>query len=191
MEQKIKNIKEKILNYVNSNEVSIKPKWHFIFKLIFKIIAILIVFLAIVYFISFSNLVIYEKESLGLLNMRNFGHFVFTLPWLILFLSLVLLIVLEFLIRKFSFVYKKPLIYSLFGLIFIVLVIGFALNRIDNQFRFARFGERPEMPILGPMHQHFRGTFGQRYFDRKPPRNFEKNFMMPMMPRQEIPGFLK
>lgn len=190
MEQKIKNIKEKILNYVNSNEVSIKPKWYFVFKLIFKIIVILIVFLVVIYFFSFFNLIVYEKSLMGLTNMRNLG-FVFTLPWLILLLLLILLIVLEFLIRKFSFVYKKPLIYSLFGLVFLVLIIGFALNRIDNQFNFARFGERPEMPILGPMHKYFRGTFGQRYFDKKPPKNFEKDFIMPMIPKPRPFDFLK
>jgi len=188
MEQKIKNIKEKILNYIELNKVSIKPKWYFISKLVLKIIIILIIFFIAIYFISFFNLIIYEKGSMGLFNMRNLSNFVFTLPWLILLLSLFLLVVLEFLIRKFSFIYKKPLIYSLFGLVFFILIIGFILNRIDNRFSFARFGEKPEVPILGPMHKYYRGTFGERFFDKESLRNSKKDFMMP---KQRSYDFLK
>ena len=181
MEQKIQNIKEKILGYVKEGKVAMKPKWYFILRSILRIVVILIIFLIIIYFVSFFSLVLSERETLRALDLRPKGirEFLFAIPWLIVFLSLIMLAVLEFLVNKFSFVYKRPLVYSLFAIICFVLLTGFALSKIDRQYMFARFGEKPEVPIFGPMHKFYRGELDKRPFNKDFEKNLKKGFMMP------------
>ena len=92
--------------------------------------------------------------------------FMLAVPWLLIFMSISLLLVLEVLTNKFEFVYKRPLAYSLFALVVLVLGVGFVVHKIDREFRFARFGEKPDMPLLGPIHKYYRGEFEQRPYVR-------------------------
>lgn len=168
MEEKINNIKEKILNFIHKDEVKMKPRGYFIFKSILQIVSVFLVFIATLYLASFISLILKEKEVFKTFGIRpnELSHFIYAVPWMIVFLSLVLLVVLEILTRKFAFVYKKPVAYSLFAIIILVLSIGFLLNKIDREFRFARFGEG-KAPILGPMHKYYRGEFEERPFVKK------------------------
>jgi glucan phosphoethanolaminetransferase (alkaline phosphatase superfamily) len=189
MEQKIKNVREKILNYINSEEIHMHSKWYFIFKYILNIFLIFIAFLSLLYFISFILLIIYERRIFDVLNVSKSGFhsFMTSVPWFLIFLVFVVIIILEILIRKYSFVYKRPFIYTFFGIILVVLLIGFLIHKIDAQFRFARFGEKPDFPIIGPMHKFFRGDLEKRPFNNRefPIKNekdlrFDRSMHMPL-----------
>lgn len=192
MEEKLQNIKDKILSYINHGEVKMKPKSYFVLRSILQGLSILIVFIAILYLASFVSLIMKEKDVLSF-KPHELRSFLLGIPWMIVFLSLILLIVLEVLTRKFAFVYKKPIAYSLFATIVLVLVIGLILNKIDREFRFARFGEDPRAPILGPMHKYYRGEFDNRPFVKKFYKNKQRfeniDFRdLPLSPREFIPN---
>lgn len=169
MEQKIKNIKQAIIDCVDTGTVSMKPKWFFVLKSILRISAIFVVFLTTIYFISFIGLIVQEKALFDLFHLgpKGMKEFLFAIPWLIVLFSLFLLFLLEVLASKFSFVYGKPIFYSLLLLIVCVLLIGFVLYKIDKQFHFARFGEKPNAPVFGPMHKYYRGDYEKRPFYRE------------------------
>lgn len=179
MEQKIKNIKQKIIDCVDTGTVSMKPKWFFVLKSILRISAIFLVFLTIIYFISFIGLIIQEKALFDLFDLgpRGMKEFLFAIPWFIVLISLFLLFLLEVLASKFSFVYEKPIFYSLLLLMFCVLLICFVLYKIDKQFSFARFGERPNAPVFGPMHKYYRGEFEKRPFYKELKRQNKRDLM--------------
>ncbi len=179
MEQKIKNIKQAIIDCVDTGTVSMKPKWVFVLKSVLRLTAIFVVFLTIIYFISFIGLIVQEKALFDLFDLgpRGMKEFLFAIPWLIVLFSLFLLFLLEVLASKFSFVYGKPVFYSLLLLIFCVLLIGFVLYKIDKQFHFARFGEKPNAPVFGPMHKYYRGEFEKRPFYKELRRQNKKDFI--------------
>ncbi len=187
MNEKIKSIKEKVIEKINSGQIYMKPKWFFVVRFVFRIISAFIVFFAILYILSFVVLVFKEKGPIDVLGMGTKGVHIFisTMPWLLMFAFLVLLIVLEFLVRKFAFVYKKPLLYSIFALVFVVLLASFALVKIDRDFKFARFGERPEVPFFGPINKHYRGEYDNRPMNKRIYKN--KEFMEDKMFRREMP----
>jgi hypothetical protein len=191
MSEKIKDIKNKILEKINSSQIYMKPKWFFIVRFIFRLVFAFIVFFAVLYIVSFTALLFKEKGPVDLFGFGPQGMhlFISTIPWLLMFAFLVLVVLLEILVRKFSFIYKKPLLYSLFLLIFTVLLASFTLMKIDRDFRFARFGERPEVPFFGPMHKYYRGDFDKRPMNRKMYKDdgFMRNRdFAPMFPPDEI-----
>jgi len=168
MEQKLKDIKVDIVNYIKTNKVTMKPRWHFILFALLRVIAVVVVFVSILYLASFITLVMREHELFRALGLRpqSVHGFMLSVPWFLVVLSLILLVLLEVLTRKFQFVYRRPIVYSIFALLVLVLVVGAIVREVDKEFRFARFGEKPNAPILGPVHRYYRGEFGERPFVR-------------------------
>lgn len=180
MSEEIKKIEDKIKSLIEEGRVKMKPKWFFILKSILNISFIMIVFLVVLYFSSFLSFVMRERLALGFHpHMVGWVKFLFGVPWLIVLLALIALLVLEILVRKYSFVYRRPLAYTVFFSIFIMIIITMILPKIDKRERLPRLGEDPRIPVFGPMHKFYRNDFNEREFkkfkiERLPPR-FEIN----------------
>lgn len=164
MEQKLKNIKDRIVCSIEERKLAMKPRWHFVCYALLRVLVAMIVFASVVYLASFISLVMREHQLFEMFGLRPRGiwNFMMGLPWLLVMLSLALLIVLEVMARKFAFVYKRPAAYSLFILVLLVLGAGFVVHQVDSEFRFARVGECPNVMILGPIHKYYRGDIDDR-----------------------------
>ncbi len=157
------SIEEFVTDSIKSGKIIMKPKWHFVLKTILRVLSIIILFFVIVYLLNFIGLVTHEKDFNILdLSPRGMRAFMVAIPWVIVLLSMFLLMTFYILVKQYSFVYRKPLVYSFFGLIFFVLFTGIIIHIFDMNFRFARFGEGPRTPILGPMHKYYRGEMMER-----------------------------
>lgn len=157
-------IETSVVEAIKAGKVAMKPKWHFMLKTAFTVLVSLILFLVLIYLISFIGLIIHEKHLFDIFNLgpRGLYDFMFSLPWIVVFLSIIFVIVFYILIKKYAFVYEKPFIYSFFGLIFLTIFIGCIIHIFDDNFRFARFGENTHVIILGPMHRYYRGNLEDR-----------------------------
>ncbi len=164
MTEQIKKIEDKITALIEEGKIKMKPRWYFVLKSILKILFIVVSFLIVLYFASFMVLVSREKLAFAG-NPGSFlawSKFIFSLPWLIFMFALGMLVVLEILVRKYSFVYKKPIAYTLFIFIFLVVLFSFVMSKIDRQSRIPRWGEDPRVPVFGPMHRYYRGDVKAR-----------------------------
>ncbi len=183
MKDNHKTIEELVNDSIKSGKIIMKPKWHFVLKTILRVLSVAILFFVIIYLLNFIGLVTHEKDFNILdLSPRGMRAFMMAVPWVIVLLSMFLLSVFYILVKKYSFVYRKPLVYSFFGIIFLIVFIGFIVHIIDAKFRLARFGEGERVPVLGPMHKYYRGEMKDRKnFDRMEKRmqkqiNFQKDF---------------
>jgi magnesium-transporting ATPase (P-type) len=183
MKDNHKTIEELVNDSIKSGKIIMKPKWHFVLKTILRVLSVVILFFVIIYLLNFIGLVTHEKDFNILdLSPRGMYAFMMAIPWVIVLLSMFLLSVFYILVKKYSFVYRKPLVYSLFVIIVFMLFIGFIVHLVDARFRLARFGEGERVPVLGPMHKYYRGEMKDRKnFDRMDKRmqkqiNFQKDF---------------
>jgi glucan phosphoethanolaminetransferase (alkaline phosphatase superfamily) len=163
-------IEKKVLDSIKSGKVHMKPRWYFVLRISLIVTILFSAFFALIYLLSFIGLVFYEKKIFDLLNLgpRGLRAFMSAIPWVVIFVSMLSFSLLYVLIKRYSFVYKKPLAYSFFGLVFIVVLLGFVINVIDSNFRFARIGEKPKDIILGPMHKYYRGDIKNRPSEYRP-----------------------
>ncbi len=178
-----KTIEELVTDSIKSGQIIMKPKWHFVLKTILRVLSIIILFFILVYLLNFIGLVTHEKDFNILdFSPKGMHAFMVSIPWVIVILSMFLLLTFYILVKQYAFVYRKPLVYSFFGIVFFVVFIGFVIHLVDLNFRFARFGEGERVPVLGPMHKYYRGDMKHRKnfdrFDRKmlKPQNFQKDF---------------
>ena len=70
-------------------------------------------------------------------------------------------IILEILVRRYSFAYRRPLLYSVAGVTLLVIVGGYVVAGTSFHGRMFRYAERNELPLVGGFyreygHQRFR-----------------------------------
>lgn len=135
------NIKDKILTEINSGNVSMRPKLQFTMRFVALVVlasSILILSIFILNFLSFSVRMSHHDSLLGF-GLRGILTFLLIFPWMLLALDIALIIMLEWLVRKFEFGYRMPVLYLLGGLFTITIVSGLLVDRgtplNDNMFK--------------------------------------------------------
>jgi hypothetical protein len=161
-------LKENILAKIKSGEVDMKPKWYFVGKTLLNLTGIAVLLMLAVYFLSFILFILRETGVMFVpgMGMHGFVYFVTASPWLLILLVGVFLGVLYVLVTKFSFSYRRPLVYSLIGIVLFVIAVSSLLHQMGMHPRLQNFVERHEVPGMMPMYRQSSDrreeiTFGQ------------------------------
>jgi hypothetical protein len=120
----IGHLDNQVLCAIRDGKVCMRPRWQFILRAVFAIIGAIALVLSGVYLMSF---IIFVSRSTGvgyapLLSPRGWQVFFASLPWVLILLTIALVLGLEILLRRYAFAYRRPVIYSFFGLL--VLIVG-------------------------------------------------------------------
>jgi len=151
------NLTEKILGKLRSGEFKMKPKVYFILKATLIVLSVLVVALFVLFLISFISFALRANGVLVLpiFGFRGFGAFLSSVPWLLVVAALLLIGVLEMLFKHFAFTYRRPILYSILGILIVVLLGTFIIDRTPlHPGLFDRAHER-RLPIFGPMYRNF------------------------------------
>jgi len=152
MEEK-QSVKESIIAKIKSGEIKMHPRLYFVLKAALIVSVIFVVALVALYISSF---VLFITRANGTWFLPRFGPpgariFFGSLPWFLILATIVLILILEFLAKKFAIIYRRPIVYSIIGIVLIVSLGVFALDRArfhPNLFRQARQGHWPIMESI-------------------------------------------
>lgn len=125
------SIQDKVLQAIKTGEVKAKSKWFFYAQSLLMALGVLICALLLLFF---ASLIIFSLRSSGALFAPGFGFyglrvFFASLPWLILVAVILLLILLEWMLRRYKFAYQKPLLYTFVGLGMVFIVGSLIISR--------------------------------------------------------------
>ncbi len=157
MEEK-KSIKNSVLEKIKSGQAAMKPKWHFVLKAVLVGIGIIIFILLTLFVISLIIFILHDNGTwfVPAFGMRGIGRFIVSVPWLLVLACVAFIGLLEILVRKYSFAYRKPFLYSIIGIILFVSVGGIGVFATHMHDRFSRLAMERRLPFAGPMYQRFR-----------------------------------
>ncbi len=136
-------IKGGILTHIRSGAVTMRPKWHFILHTALISTGTLLLIFGILYLTSF---ILFLTDASGISLAPHFGppgwfSFFRSLPWLLIFLSLLFVIILELLVQHYTFAYRIPLLISIFCIILLAFFGGIFFAPLHRGlFRAARHG---------------------------------------------------
>ncbi|MBI5153095.1 MAG: hypothetical protein HZA36_01410 [Parcubacteria group bacterium] len=152
-------LRDRIIKAIQSGQVTMRPRWHFILKTILVATGVMVVFLGLLYIISF---IIFILQHTGLLFVPLFGmggiyRLLFSLPWVLIFLSFSFLVVLEILVRRHAFAYRRPLLYSIMGILTIVIIGGIVVAQTSFHSRLLRHAREDRLPFAGGFYRSFAG----------------------------------
>lgn len=146
-----------ILQTIQKDEVRMRPKWHFILNISLLVVGTILAGLSLLYLVSF---IVFTLRQNGSWFMPSFGAqgwsaLFISLPWLLIVWALLFVIIVGLLVKKYSFAYGRPLIYSALGIILFAGVGGFliALTPLHSELLFQ--AEEKNLPLAGGMYRQF------------------------------------
>lgn len=164
MDTKKDPLQQLVLDAIKSGKVTMRPKWHFALTAALAAIGTVLVLLTILYLVSFILFIVHDSGLDFAPSFGPSGWFIFlrSLPWLLIILSIIFIAVLEMLVRHYSFGFRRPLLYSVGGIIIIVIVGGFVVSRTTFHRELYHVTAMHGAP---PFARHFYHEFGERHFD--------------------------
>ena len=168
-ERDTSNLEKDVMDAIRKGRVKMRPKWRFLLSSALGALGALILLLTLLYIMSFAIFTLRQSGALfvPVFGMRGLFAFFGAIPLVLLTLLLIFVIILEILVRRYSFGYRRPLLVSVLAILAIVSVGGYALERTRVQNTLFREAHGPgglPSPIgqmyRGPMHvpDIYRGT---------------------------------
>ncbi len=154
-------LKDSLIEKIETGTVAMRPRWYFILETSFFTVGVILTALVAIYLLSFIFFAL-TKTGLSLAPGFGFGgllFFIVTSPWLLILLTGLFLTLLALLVKHYTFSYRQPLVYSLLGVVGLVLIISGLLHQVAFHERMERMNERHNLPGLTPL---YRGATSER-----------------------------
>jgi len=158
-----KSIKDNVLGAINTGKATMRPKWHFVLQAVLLVLGVFLSVLTGMYLVSFIIFILHQTGIWFLPGLGGVALLFTSLPWVLVLVAIIFIIVLEILVKKYSFGYKKPLLYSSLGVIVLVLAGGFVLAQTSLHRGLFNRARHNSLPIGGSFYRQF-GT-------QQPPSN--------------------
>jgi hypothetical protein len=152
-----KKIEHDVLTAIASGRVKMRPRWKFILEATLLGVGAILVFLILLYLVSFILFILHENGAWFVPDFGAPGWFALfrRLPWILIGFAALFIAILEVLVRRYSFAYQRPLLATVLWMVGIVLVGGAVISatRFHNiLFAFARHNT---LPVIGGMYRQF------------------------------------
>jgi len=90
------------------------------------------------------------------LGIRGLMTFFVSLPWFLIIVGLLFLLALEFFVKKYTFAYRKPVLYSVVALILFVGLSSILIDRTSLHSGWMQKAGNNELPLMGNMYRGYR-----------------------------------
>lgn len=152
-----KLIRQKVMDAIASGRVVMRPRWQFVLSAVLAITGSAILLLALLFLASF---ILFTLRHTGLVFVPVFGsrgwyELLISLPWVLVLLLLFFIAVLEILVRRYSFAYRQPLLYSAFGIMLVALIGGVLIDRTPLHAGLFRYVEEGQIPLAERFYHRF------------------------------------
>lgn len=152
-----KSIIENVISQIKSGDTKMRPRWYFVLKTTFYAISTILVSIILLFIVS---LVIFILRKNGvifvpLFGLRGLGVFILSLPWILISLSIAFVIVLEILIKHYSFSYKRPLLYSLLGIVVITSIGGVIIFKARMHDGLIKYAEDTKLSVIRTFYKEY------------------------------------
>lgn len=157
------SIQQNVLKAISAGKVKMRPKWIFVFHTALLVVGTILIALTVLYL---ASLIIFILRQTGVLHVPGFGlhginTFFASAPWILILIAIVFIILLQVLIKKYSFGYGRPLLYSAFGIILLVVVGGLLVEKTSVHRQLFMRAENHNLPMAGGLYR----LFGERDHD--------------------------
>ncbi len=151
------SIHASVLSAITNGTVRMRPHWHFVVRSLGLALGVLCLGVLGIFLISFIVFALHQSGVWFVppFGMLGIGVLLRSFPWLLVVIALVAVVVLEALVRRYAFAYRKPILYSSLGIILVVLLGGFALAQTPVHRLMFQRAQTHALPIAGPLYRDY------------------------------------
>ncbi len=145
------SIRQGVMDAIKKGNVQMRPRWHFVLLSSLAALGVFIVLLALLYIVSLSVFLLRDSGAWFAPSFGGRGWFslLYSIPWLLILFIVVFVGILEILVRRYRFIYRKPLLLSV-GVIFVIVLLGgFAIANTSFHRQMEFYAEHNQLP--GPL----------------------------------------
>ncbi len=133
-----------------------RPRWHFMLQSVLAVTGGIFLGLSLLYLVSFIFFVLRQSGILFVPVLGSgYWQLLVSLPWVLILLAVVFIVVLELLVRNFAFSYRRPLLYSVAGILLFVIVGGSLVAATSFHRRVFVSMERRHVPLAGAFYRAY------------------------------------
>lgn len=157
MTKTLNSLKNKILERIDSGNVRMRPRWHFVLRLSITI-ALIFAFGALAVFL-FSFLLFILPAS-GAWFLHDFGapgwiHFFRLFPYLPAVILAASIILVGLILERFSFAYHRPMIYLGLGILAVVVAGSLLISKTPMHRAFYQQARKSPLPVVGDFYRGY------------------------------------
>ncbi|MES2225709.1 MAG: hypothetical protein V4480_02770 [Patescibacteria group bacterium] len=162
------SIQEAVLAKVRAGEVRRHSRAYFLARLAGTIAVSILLLVVCVLIISFILFSLHESDEQILLGFGLHGVEVFLglFPWLLGLIAASLILVLEWMLRRFRFGYRIPLLNVFIGIFVVSVALSALINFTPLHATLLHVSDQGELPVLGGVYQHVLDHHDDRGFAR-------------------------
>lgn len=166
-ENEIKNIKSQVLEKIETGKINMRPHFYFVLQVVALIVVAFLTLLISSLLISFIifSLIASGKLFLFGFGVRGFLMFFVLFPWSMLIVEVALIILLEWLIKKFKFGYRSSFSRLILGILLISILFSIIIASTPFHNALQDRSERRNLPFVGDYYRGIRHpASGQEIF---------------------------
>jgi hypothetical protein len=164
---KTPSLERDVMDAIRTGRVKMRPRWRHVLSSVLAAIGAIILLLTLLYIMSFAIFMLRQSGALfvPVFGMRGLFSFFAAIPIVLIILLIVFMIILEVLVRRYAFTYRRPLLVSVLAILAIVFLGGYALERTHIHNALFLEARRPGglPPLIGQMYraggQHIPGIY--------------------------------
>lgn len=125
------SLRDKIFAQIKTERITMRPRLYFTLQIAAVAFVAMLVLLASIFIFNFIlfSIRINSHDAFLQFGPQGLKNFIIFFPWPILLLDIAFIVLLEWLIRKFRFGYRIPMVYLVGALLVLTFATGFALDR--------------------------------------------------------------
>lgn len=163
-EEEKNSISQNVLEQIHSGKIKQTSRAYFMFRLGLFVVAVIVLALLVIYI---ASLVFFGLRSSGAWFAPGFGmsatrSALLVVPWMLVGCVAIAVVLLELLVKHFGFAYRRPAVYSVAGIIVLVLIAGYALTLTPLHRSLYRQAHGPKPPFWSAMYKGLDAGPGQR-----------------------------
>jgi len=151
------NLQDSVRKAIEDGKVTMRPRWHFVVRTALLVVGTVLAALTVLYLVSF---IIFILRQTGVIFAPGFGLrgvnvFLMSMPWLLVGIATLFILLLQVLVKKYSFSYERPLMYSAFGIMVVVIAGGFIVSATSLHGSLFSRAEKQRLPVAGGFYRQF------------------------------------
>jgi glucan phosphoethanolaminetransferase (alkaline phosphatase superfamily) len=150
-----KDLKNKVLDKIHKKEIFMHPKIYFIARKVMIVVISLIALSLLVFSLSFVYFSIQASGEQYLLGFGINGILIFLkiFPWAIIIFTALLFFLFEWILRRFKFSYRMPMIVVFSYTLLVTIIASILVTLTPIHTTFLKRAEMNELPIIGGIYE--------------------------------------
>ena len=142
------SLKQGVMDAIKKRRVQMRPRWHFILLSSLAALGVFIVILTLLYIVSLSVFLLRDDGAWFAASFGGRGWFslLHSVPWLLVLFVVIFICLLEVLVRRYRFIYRKPLLLSVAATLVVILVGGLAIAGTPFHHRMNFYAQHQQLP---------------------------------------------